>query len=257
MSTQNSSIHDFQVNLICQYYSNLYRQGPGSVQVTKKALDFIDNLTENSRIADIGCGTGGQTVVLAQNAPGHIWGVDLFPLFIDLLNQNALKENLQDRISGLVCSMDNLPFDDQELDLIWSEGAIYNIGFEQGLNKWRRFLKKGGYIAVSEVSWFTDDQPDKIRQFWMDAYPQIDTIPNKMAQMQRAGYTPVASFTLGEECWIENFYDPQVALQEKYLEKYRDDKGVCQFIENQREEALLYKQYKDYYGYVFYIGKKI
>ena len=29
--------------------------------------------------------------------------------------------------------MDALPFENEELDLIWSEGAIYNIGFEKGV----------------------------------------------------------------------------------------------------------------------------
>ena len=58
---------------------------------------------------------------------------------------------MQDRVKGIVGSMDNLPFQNEELDLIWSEGAIYNIGFERGLNEWRRYLKPGGYIAVSEV----------------------------------------------------------------------------------------------------------
>ena len=38
--------------------------------------------------------------------------------------------------------MDALPFQEEELDLIWSEGAIYNIGFERGMNEWNKFLKK-------------------------------------------------------------------------------------------------------------------
>jgi hypothetical protein len=40
--------------------------------------------------------------------------------------------------------MDDLPFKEEELDLIWSEGAIYNIGFEKGLREWRKYLKKMG-----------------------------------------------------------------------------------------------------------------
>ena len=51
--------------------------------------------------------------------------------------------------------MDALPFQEEELDLIWSEGAIYNIGFERGMNEWNKFLKKNGFIAVTEASWFT------------------------------------------------------------------------------------------------------
>jgi len=257
MSNDNKSIHEFDFSLICEYFSSTERQGPGSPEATNKALSFIDHLTNESRIADLGCGTGGQTMVLAQNAPGQITGIDLFPDFIRLFNQNAAKLNLQDRVKGTVASMDNLPFQDEELDLIWSEGAIYNIGFVRGLTEWRKFLKTGGYVAVTEASWFTEERPAEINDFWVEAYPEIDTIPNKVAQMQNAGYIPVATFILHEYCWIENYHVPQVAVQEIFLKKYAGNKMAEEFIGFQRYEAELYAKYKAYYGYVFYIGKKI
>jgi ubiquinone/menaquinone biosynthesis C-methylase UbiE len=166
MSNESTSIHEFDLNLICEYFSSMERQGPGSPEVTIKALSFIDQLKNESKIADIGCGTGGQTFILAQNAPGQFTGIDLFPAFIDIFNTNAKKLNLQDRVKGIVGTMENLPFQNEELDLIWSEGAIYNIGFERGLNEWRRFLKTGGHICVSEASWFTENRPKEIFDFW-------------------------------------------------------------------------------------------
>jgi ubiquinone/menaquinone biosynthesis C-methylase UbiE len=257
MSDLKSSIHEFDVNLICDYFSSLDRQGPGSPEMTAKALSFIDNLNDRSLIADIGCGTGGQTMVLAQHATGNITGIDLFPAFIDLFNRNAEKLGLRNRVKGIVGSMDALSFQDEELDLIWSEGAIYNIGFEKGLNEWRKFLKTGGYIAVSEASWFTEKRPAEINDFWMDAYPEIDTIPNKAMKMQKSGYIPTATFILPEKCWTENFYEPQVNAQKVFLEKNADNKFAVELITNQRHESELYRKYKEYYGYVFYIGKKI
>jgi ubiquinone/menaquinone biosynthesis C-methylase UbiE len=257
MKDKNKSIHEFDLELICEYFANLERQGPGSPEVTIKALSFIDNLNDKSLIADIGCGSGGQTMVLAQHAPGNITGFDLFPTFIALFNRNVEKLNLQDRVKGIVESMDNLPFQDEELDLMWSEGAIYNIGFERGLNEWRKFLKTGGYIAVSEASWFTEERPAEIKEFWMDAYPEIDTIPNKVAQMQKAGYIPVATFILPENCWTEHFYAQQVNAQKVFLEKNAGNKAAIEFIANQRHETQLYYKHKEFYGYVFYIGKKI
>ena len=245
MSDEIKSIHEFDLNLICEYYSSVERQGPGSPEITIKALGFINNLTDSSRIADIGCGTGGQTMVLGQNTQGDITGIDLFPIFIDLFNKNSGKLNLQDRVKGIVGSMDNLPFQDEELDLIWSEGAIYNIGFEHGLNEWWKFLKTGGYIAVSEASWFTGKRPAEIDEFWQDAYPGIDTIPNKVAQMQKAGYIPVATFILPENCWIENFYIPQVKAEEEFLKKHEGNKAAEEFIANQRHETQLYYKYKE------------
>ena len=257
MKEENTSIHEFDYQLICEYYSNLERQGPGNHDVTVRALSFIDNLTAASKIADIGCGTGGQTMVLADHTPGHITGIDLFRKFIDIFNANSKQLNLQDRVNGVVGSMDDLSFQNEELDLIWSEGAIYNIGFERGMNEWHRFLKKGAFIAVSEASWFTEERPAEIHAFWEDAYPEIDTISQKVKQMQKAGYVPMATFVLPENCWTEHFYAPQVSVQEKFLRKYAGNKKAEDLVENQRHEAALYYKYKSYYGYVFYIGKKI
>lgn len=257
MNDENKSIHEFDFNLICEYFSGLERQGPGSPEVTLKALSFIDNLNSASFIADIGCGTGGQTRVLAQHAAGRITGIDLFPGFIDLFNLNALKMHLNERVIGLVGSMDNLPFRNEELDLIWCEGAIYNIGFERGLREWRNYLKKGGYIAVSEASWFTSERPDEIDQFWKEVYPEMDTIPNKVSQLQNAGYIPVANFVLPENCWTDQYYTPQAALQKEFLTKHHGNRTAEEFIANERREAGLYSKYKEYYGYVFYVGRKL
>ena len=118
------------------------------------------------------------------------------------------------------------------------------------------FLKTGGDIAISEISWFSDECPAEIHDFWMDVYPEIDTIPNKLSQMQKAGYIPTASFILPDSCWIENFYAPQVSAQKAFLEKNADNKAAAEFIANQRHESELYLKYQEYYGYVFYIGKK-
>lgn len=255
--SNEKTIHEFDFSLICEYFSNVERQGPGSPLVTTKALGFIDNLTPQSRIADLGCGTGGQTMTLAQNAPGEITGLDLFPDFINIFNRNACALGLSDRVKGIVGSMDSLPFEKESLDLIWSEGSIYNIGFERGLNEWRGFLKPGGYVAVSESSWFTAGRPDEIYDFWMRHYAEIDTIPNKVAQMQNAGYIPVATFILPENCWTEHYFSPCCKIQEAFLKKHAGNKTVQELIAGQRHEMDLYRKYKEFYGYVFYIGKKI
>lgn len=258
MSDKNiATIHDFDFEMICDYFAGLKRQGPGSPDTTRKAASFIEGLNNNSRIADLGCGTGTQTITLAQAVPGHITGLDLFPLFIDIMQDNIAAAGLQDRVTCEVGSMDELPFDERSLDLIWSEGAIYNIGFERGINLWREYLEPGGYIAVSEASWFTDERPEEIEEMWNAAYPEIDTIPAKVAQMQKAGYVPVATFAIPDSDWKEHFYEPMYPVQEAFLAKYAGNEAAHKLIENQRWETDLYYRYCQYYGYVFYIGRKI
>ncbi len=252
-----TTISEFEFNLICEFFSNTERQGPGSPEVTLKALSFVDNLTVRSLIADIGCGTGGQTMVLARHVPGHITGFDLFPGFIDRFNANAVRLDLQDRVKGVVRSMDDLPFGEEELDLIWCEGAIYNIGFERGLNEWRKFLKPGGYIAVTESSWFTDRRPAEIEHYCMPHFPEMNTISYKVAQIEKAGYMPVATFMLPETCWTDHYFAPLIKAQETFLEKYAGNKTAEEFVALQHYDAEMYRKYKEFYGYVFYIAKKI
>ncbi|MEG6566340.1 class I SAM-dependent methyltransferase [Thermoanaerobacterium saccharolyticum] len=251
------TIHEIDFALINEFFVELERQGPGSPEQTIKALGFIDNLSNKTKIADLGCGTGAQTMVLAQNTEATITALDLYAISIDKLNATARKLGLQNRVKGIVGSMDNLPFQNDEFDIIWSEGAIANIGFEKGLNYWKRFLKKGGYIAVTYESWFTDERPAEIEKWWLDAVPEMGTIGYNISVMQKTGYIPVAAFTLPENCWIDNYFIPQKARQEEFLKKHAGNKTVENMIAFLRREADLYSKYKQYYGYVFYIGKKM
>ncbi len=254
---EETKIHEFEFALINEFFTELERQGPGSPEATIRALGFIDNLSNKTKIADLGCGTGFQTMVLAQNTEATVIALDLYAGSIDKLNVTAEKLGLQNRVKGIVGSMDNLPFQNDEFDLIWSEGAIANIGFEKGLKHWKGFLKKDGYVAVTYESWFTDERPAEIEKWWVDAVPEIDTIAHNISIMQKTGYIPVAAFTLPESCWIDNYFIPQQARQEEFLEKHAGNKTVEDMIAFMKREADLYSKYKQYYGYVFYIGKKI
>ena len=131
MSNENKTIHEFDFNLICEYFSNVERQGPGSPEATLKALSFIDNLADNSRIADLWLRYGRADNDFGRECPGQITGLDLFPEFINIFSRNAKQSDLSDRVKGVVGSMDDLPFGKESLDLIWSEGAIANIGFKK------------------------------------------------------------------------------------------------------------------------------
>ncbi|MGM9697048.1 MAG: class I SAM-dependent methyltransferase [Prevotella sp.] len=251
-----SSIHDFDFALICEYFSSVKRQGPGSDEVTCKAMSMIDGFADKASIADLGCGYGTQTLQLALGSKAKITALDLFPLFIEKMMERCISAGVADRVEGIVGDMCALPFEPESMDVIWSEGAIYNIGFERGMCEWRKFLKPEGWVAVSEASWLTDSRPAEIEDFWKEAYLEIDTIYNKVEQMKKAGYCDIKTFVLPNECWTTNFYEPQVEAQRLFLERHPDNATARGLVENQRHEAELFARYHDYYGYVFYIGRK-
>ena len=244
-------------DLLVEAHIGLNRQGPGSSEMTTRAFSFVGELNENSRIADLGCGTGGQTMILAQNTAGQITGIDMIPDFIKVLNNHAKERHLEKRVTGIVGSVEDLPFEKEELDLIWSEGVIDGIGFEKGLAYWNNFLKKNGYAAVTCPSWLTDERPSEVDQFWIDAGSGLNTIEHNISSMKKAGYSLVAAFTLPEKCWTENYFIPREAAEKALVEKYAGNQTVEAYIQEDKHEVELFEQYKQHYGYVFYIGRKV
>lgn len=246
------------MQLIVDFYKDADRLGPGSSEETGKALKLTGlNLNKDLNIADIGCGCGAQTLDLAKLTKGKIVAVDLFPEFLDKVKEHAGEEGVAERINTLQCSMESLPFEKNSLDLIWSEGAIYNMGFQKGLKAWHPFLKEGGYIAVSEITWLKEERPDELETFWTGAYSEMYTTEVKEEQLRQSGYELVASFTVSPESWMKNYYSPMINRMPRFLEDHHHTAEAEELVLEENREIDLFRKYKDYYGYVFYIGRKV
>lgn len=246
------------LQLIVDFYIEGERQGPGSHEETEKALKLSRiHPSEELKIADIGCGCGAQTLDLVKLTHGKVVAVDLFPEFLDEVKNKAEDLGVSDRINTLQCSMEDLPFEEESLDLIWSEGAIYNMGFQKGLQAWNKFLKPGGIIGVSEITWLKDERPEELEKFWTGAYSEMYTEDVKREQMMQCGYELLGTFTLSEESWKNNYYAPMLKRIPDFLNRHKADKNAEALVKESKDEIDLYNKYKDYYGYVFYIGRKI
>lgn len=247
-----------ELDLIIDLHKNSERQGPGSENDTLKALDLL-NLPKNQnlKVADLGCGSGGQTVSLAKKLYGQITAVDLFPQFLNELKEKSEKLGLTDRIVTLEKSMDDLPFGKGEFDLLWAEGAIYNIGFENGLKIWKDYLKVGGYLAVSEITWITQSRPKEIEEFWKAEYPEVNTASNKIKQLENNGYSLVGYFILSQESWIESYYKPLQARFNNFLKRNNNSELAQKVVNDNQAEIDLYLKFKDFYSYGFYLARKI
>ncbi|MDR0938370.1 MAG: class I SAM-dependent methyltransferase [Mediterranea sp.] len=256
MDNQNSLITDFDFTMIADYFSGLNRQGPGSDEQTIKALSFIPELASLRHIADIGCGTGAQTSVLASQTKADIIANDFLPEMIEGLRKRAGRNGFLQRLQTIQCSMDELPFDSHSLDLIWAEGSIYNIGFERGLTLWKPFLRESGYIGVSDACWLTRKRPDQIDWFKED-FPEISDISAKLRIIEKLGYQAMAHFILPQDCWTENYYAPMLSYMDTFLDRHHRSPTAIAFIDRMEEEIEMYRKYGNLYGYVFFIMRKV
>jgi len=239
-------------------YRPMHRQGPGSRAATVRALEIAGLGGEKGlRIADIGCGTGASSVILAQLLEADVVAVDFLPPLLDELMIRASQEGLADQITTIEASMEQLPFTDGEFDVLWSEGAIYNMGFREGVQAWLRFLKPGGVLVVSEITWTTAERPREIDEFWMQEYPQIDVASAKIEVLEQAGYSPQGYFVLPEDCWTMEFYGPLEERLADVEQQHGSLPEVQQLVAAQRAEIDLYRRYGQYFGYGMYVARML
>jgi SAM-dependent methyltransferase len=233
------------------------RQGPGGEAETRRAIELSGLSKRRSlKVADIGCGTGASTLVLANDLDAHIVAVDLLPDFLDVLRSRAARAGVADRIEAVNASMDALPIEPGSLDAIWSEGAIYNMGFENGVRQWRRLLKPGGILAVSELTWLTARRPAELEAHWHAQYAEVGTASSKLAVLERTGYAPIGYFALDEHCWLDAYYRPMQQRFAGFLARHGSSDAARAVVDAEESEIALYQRYLAFVSYGYYVARR-
>lgn len=232
------------------------RQGPGSNEQTRRAFSLISGLPEKPKILDIGCGAGMQTLELARLTKGKIIALDNYKPLLDRIDENQNKKKVSASVKTKLCSMFEIPFEDEEFDLIWSEGAIYIIGFGRGLKEWQRYLKPGGWIAVTEISWIKENPPKECLEFWNVEYPAMTGIEENLGIIGKQGLDTVGHFILPKESWMDEYYTPLEAKIREMKDKYAGNIKAMELLAMGEKEIETFRKYSDYYSYVFFVMRK-
>ncbi|MBN2202435.1 class I SAM-dependent methyltransferase [bacterium] len=240
-------------DLFFELYESLPRQGPGDNASTRKAFEMIRGLSRRPRILDIGCGNGMQTLELARISGGTVLALDNHQPFLDRLKRDARSAGMGKSIRTVRRSMKAMGFRDGSFDIVWSEGALYQMGFLRGLKRCRRLLKPGGWLAVTEAVRFRNRFPAEVRRFWRDEYPDITTVEANLRKIRTAGFTPAGHFPLPVRAWIAPFYAPMEITVRRLVRKYREDARAQALLETWLAEIDIYRRYSDFFGYEFFI----
>jgi SAM-dependent methyltransferase len=232
-------------------FEGLPRQGPGSDACTREALARLGALPAAPRVLDLGCGSGRSALALAETLRTAVLAVDDHQPFLDALRTAADQRGLGQLIEVRCADMAAPGVPAGSIDLLWSEGAIYLLGFEAGLRLWRELLADGGCAAVSECSWLCADPPAEAVAFFGEGYPGMAGIEQNIERARAAGFEVVDHFTLPQPAWWDEYYTP---LEARMTELAPDaDPELAAAVADTLREIALFRRCNDVYGYVFYL----
>lgn len=250
MSTPDPSATDYFVAL----FESLPRQGPGSRECTARALAMCTHLPVEPEIVDLGCGAGAQTVDLAELTGGTVVAVDRHPPFRAVVDARAAVHGLSGRIRALTADMTETGLPSGSADLVWSEGALYNIGLATALPLCRGLLRPGGCLAFTEPVWRRADVPATVQEAFAE-YPGMGTVADVLAALTAQEFEVVGHFTLPDAVWWEEFYTPMAARIAELREGDAWPAEAVPVLEMCQAEIDMFREHSDCYAYEFFVSR--
>ena len=246
------------INPVFKIFESLPSLGPGDDEHTEKAFSIIAEPPEGGgEILDVGCGRGAQTMVLARLCPScRITATDIHQPFLDLVDEKAAAEGFSGRIKTVCASMDDLPFGEESFDMIWAAGCASIIGIENAIRYWKKLLKPGGYIMISDVFWFTQTPSDEAREFFAELHPGMMHEDKGFEIIRNAGLELAGSFRLPSRVWEETFYGKMRGKLGELEEEYADDEGALMIIGGLKRQTEIFEKYPDEFGNTYLVMRK-
>ena len=163
--------------------------GPNYVRETIGSHDL-----RGRRVLDIGCGIGGQDVLLATEFGAQVVAVDIEAPVLERAKQIAAKHGVADRIEFILTEPGPLPFDEGAFDFVYSSGVFTQIADKEGaFREVLRVLRQGGWLLCYD--WMKAPGPisDDMRYFFkMEGLTYaMDTLEAHGDLLRKVGFTEI------------------------------------------------------------------
>lgn len=243
-------------NIFFEVYEALPRQGPGNRTSAARALSFCGDLPPSPKVLDLGCGVGGQTLQLAELTSGSIVAIDSHAPNIERLKAAVAEHGLSQRVCAMVGDMAHPEQPLESFDLIWSEGALYNIGIANALRICHGLLRPGGYLAFTDAVWRKENPPPEVKASFELDYPTMGWADDVVATIKTCGFEYLSRFTLPDEAWWNDFYTPMQHRIKELRGKYDNDAEALSMLDQIAQEPEMHRRYSDYYAYEFFVVRR-
>lgn len=140
-------------------------------RVVKETTYRLLDLPSARSVCDLGCGPGIDTIEMGKRAhpDAKIIGVDFDPEMVKNANESLLQTKLNAKVTHVVGSVENLPFNENEFDRVRAERLFQVIppeliSTETIMGEINRILQPGGIVVLADTDWATASMDFSDRQ---------------------------------------------------------------------------------------------
>lgn len=150
MSFEQTQAYDAKLVTLLEALWGKGYLSPGGDEETALVLDGLD--LAGKSVLDIGCGTGGCALLIADRlGAGRVVGVDVETGVVAAATAEAARRGLAGRLRFETIATGPLPFEDVSFDVVFSKDSIVHIEDKHALAaEIARVLKPGGVFAASD-----------------------------------------------------------------------------------------------------------
>jgi SAM-dependent methyltransferase len=231
-------------------FGGLPRHAPGSDASTARAARIAKPLLpDRPRTLDLGCGVGRSARVLQSVLGARLVGLDLYRPFLEVA-QRAGAPTVQ-------ADMAAPPFADNQFDLVWSEGAVYNVGLERALRVAGALLQQNGVIGFTELCRLDVEPPADAQRFWAREYPAVGDVMALRAVAEQVGYEILETFRLPLIDWEQEYYGPLRGRIAELASLAQEWEELRAMLSDMEREIRIFDRHGDSYGYIFCVARKL
>lgn len=182
-------------------------------------------MDENTRVLDVGSGTGGPAIYMASKSGCHMTGVEVNEVGIEVAHRLVENAGLEGRVTFVQADGMSMPFEDESFDVAISMNVMNVFEDKVALfREVRRLLRPGGTWAFLSGTFDFDEGDDDTRERMARGYaiPQFtDTLASYKAKLIEAGFVIdevleyISDFRVQMERWRTGWITHRDAIAEE------------------------------------------
>ena len=225
---------------------------PAGREFTMAAGRFA-SVNPASRVLDIGCGYGEAACTLAAEFRCRVTAVDLSDENVRFGQDLAAARGISHLITFQCADILQCDFSAEPFDLVLAEGGVFTfIGRPKGLELAARWLAPRGYVAFSDLTFYSEKAPPEVRTIFEDERFRYESETSYRALVDQAGFDVRFMALVPPSGW-DNYY----AHMARRLE---DDRG---FFSQRRVKLAFHREIDIFYrlegfrfaGYLFCVAR--